>query len=135
VIRSIVLPQTLTLRKGDGQMRIFPGMEWLPNALETLIEPNYPHIRVIAGSSTDPEITADGKRVLLFCSPNYLGLSNHPEVCRVSKDVLDQYGAGTNGSGIVSGYTELHQQLEERLADYLHVESVKCTPLSRQLSA
>jgi len=105
-------------------MSIFPGMEWLPHALETVIEPNYPHIRVIAGSSTDPEITADGKRVLLFCSPNYLGFSNHPDVCRVSKDVLDQYGAGTNGSGIVSGYTDLHQQLEERLAEYLHVESV-----------
>jgi glycine C-acetyltransferase len=99
-------------------------MDWLPGTLAKALDPIYPKIRSISGSSTDPEIIADGRRVLLFCSPNYLGLSNHPDMRQAAKEAIDLYGVGTNGSGIISGYTDLHQQLEEKLADFMQTESV-----------
>lgn len=91
--------------------------------LSAAVEAAYPHIRTIKGSSTDPEIIADGRKVLLFCSPNYLGLSNDPRVCRSFCEVVNEYGVGTNGSGIVSGYTDIHQQLEEKFAAFMNEES------------
>ena len=83
----------------------------------------FPEIKVISGSSTDPEVVAGGKRVLLFCSPNYLGLSNNPEVNSAAKMAIDEYGIGTNGSGIVSGYIDLYRDLEKELAQMMGAES------------
>lgn len=90
--------------------------------LATAVDAVYPDIRTIAGSSTDPVIVADGKEVLLFCSPNYLGLAND---VRVRQSFVDAaaYGAGTVGSGVVSGYTDFHQQAEERFARFMAEES------------
>lgn len=104
-------------------MKDYPGiMDWFPSASKAL-DAIYPSIRVISGSSTDPEIIADGKKVLLFCSPNYLGLANHPDIKRVSKDAIDLYGAGTVGSGIISGYTDVHEEVERRIARFMEYES------------
>lgn len=91
--------------------------------LSAAVEAVYPHIRTISGPATDPEIIADGRKVLLFCSPNYLGLSNDPRICRSFHEAVDRYGVGTNGSGIVSGYTDIHRQLEEKFAAFVNEES------------
>lgn len=91
--------------------------------LTGVIEEMYPSLRTITGSSTDPEIEVDGRRVLLFCSPNYLGLSNDPRVNNSFKNAVDKYGAGSNGSGIVSGYTDQHKRVEERFASFTKEES------------
>lgn len=91
--------------------------------LSTTIESMYPHIRVISGSSTDPEIIADGRKVLMFCSPNYLGLSNDSRVRQSFLEAINGYGVGTNGSGVVSGYTDIHKMVEEKFADHMKEES------------
>ncbi|MEI8143811.1 MAG: aminotransferase class I/II-fold pyridoxal phosphate-dependent enzyme [Candidatus Berkelbacteria bacterium] len=91
--------------------------------LSAAVETVYPHIRVISGSATDPEIIADGQKVLLFCSPNYLGLSNDFRICQSFHEAVNGYGVGTNGSGIVSGYTDIHKQLEEKFAAFMNEES------------
>lgn len=70
---------------------------------------------------TDPqgaEITLDNKKYLNFCSNDYLGLANHPELVKAAKAALEKYGTGSGGSSLITGYTDVHQRLEEALAEF-----------------
>jgi 8-amino-7-oxononanoate synthase len=67
--------------------------------------------------------------VLFVCSPDYLGLSNHPAVIRAFQQVTARYGAGTVGSGIISGYTSAHQQVEGRSAAVVTPQLPSLSPL------
>lgn len=67
----------------------------------------------------------DGKEqeALCFCSNNYLGLANHPEVVEAGVKGLEQYGAGTASVRFICGTFTPHLQLEERIARFLGAES------------
>ncbi|CAM3471396.1 8-amino-7-oxononanoate synthase [Parendozoicomonas haliclonae] len=65
-----------------------------------------------------PEVVIDGKPVLAFCSNDYLGLANHPEVIRSFQNAANQYGVGGGASHLVNGHSRAHQQLEEELAAF-----------------
>ena len=65
----------------------------------------------------------NGKRVLQFASNNYLGLCNHPEIMNASKTAASKYGTGSTGSRLLSGTTELHEELEKALAEFQFSES------------
>jgi 8-amino-7-oxononanoate synthase len=91
--------------------------------LTTAAQNIYPDIRTICSCPTDPEVLIQGHPTLLMCSPNYLGLSSHPEVIRAFQQATQRYGAGTVGSGIISGYTAAHQQVEEDLAQFMNAEA------------
>lgn len=66
----------------------------------------------------------DGKKVLSFCSNDYLGLANHPDVINSFKQAADKYGVGSGSAHLVSGHTTEHHVLEEELATYMGVERV-----------
>ena len=51
-------------------------------------------LRVLSGPSA-PWCVVDGKKVLMFCSNNYLGLSNHPKLKEAAKRAVDSHGAGS----------------------------------------
>jgi len=73
-------------------------------------------------SAADREVTVDDgagrlRRMLMFGSNNYLGLANHPAVIERVRDAVAQYGAGIGGPPLLNGFTKLHRELEERLAD------------------
>ncbi len=71
-----------------------------------------------------PEATIDGLgEVLVFCSNNYLGLANHPEVVEAGHQGLDRYGAGTASVRFICGTFACHRALEERIADFLGTEA------------
>jgi len=61
--------------------------------------------------------------VLVFCSNNYLGLANHPEVVAAGQEGLKTYGAGTASVRFICGTMECHRQLEERIAAFLGTEA------------
>lgn len=61
-------------------------------------------------------ISVDGRQLLSFCSNDYLGLANHPDVVSAFKRGLDQYGAGSGASHLVTGHSAAHHALEEELA-------------------
>lgn len=82
-----------------------------------------PRIQTMQKCPTDPDVVIGGRDVLLMCSPNYLGLSNDAGVVRAFRDATTKYGAGTAGSGILSGYTEPHRQVEQDLAWFMQEES------------
>jgi len=77
----------------------------------------YPYFRVIT-SSDGPVVTVDGRELVMLGSNNYLGLTHHPEVLKAAHDAIDRYGAACTGSRFLNGNLDLHEQLEEELADF-----------------
>lgn len=80
---------------------------------------------MLDGPGARMSLLVDGRprRVLNFASYNYLALSKHPETVAAAKAALDQYGVGACGSPILSGMTDLHRRLEERLSAFLGREA------------
>jgi 8-amino-7-oxononanoate synthase len=77
----------------------------------------YRHRRV-AESATGREITMGGKRLLNFCSNDYLGLANDSRVCAAFVQGAEKWGVGSGASHLVSGHTAAHHALEEALAEF-----------------
>ncbi|MFW1677497.1 8-amino-7-oxononanoate synthase [Pontibacter sp. JAM-7] len=69
-------------------------------------------------SPQGPEVTVDGRTCLAFCSNDYLGLANHPDVIRALQDAADIYGVGGGASHLVNGHSQAHHALEEALAEF-----------------
>lgn len=66
-----------------------------------------------------PHIVVDGKPYLSFCSNDYLGLANHPQLIAALQQGAQLYGAGAGAAHLVSGHTQPHEQLEHALADFV----------------
>jgi 8-amino-7-oxononanoate synthase len=81
----------------------------------------YRRMRMVSGPQ-GPRVLLDGKRVLLLCSNNYLGLADHPQVREAAAAAAMRYGAGAGASRLVSGNMTLHRRLEERLAEFKRSE-------------
>lgn len=77
----------------------------------------------IITSPQGAEITLDsGKKVLNFCSNNYLGLSSHPEVIQAAKDTLDSHGFGMSSVRFICGTQDIHKKLEHTIAGFYGTE-------------
>jgi len=74
-------------------------------------------IRILQGPST-PWCNVDGKKVLMFCSNNYLGLSNHPKLKEAAIKAVQTHGAGSGSVRPIAGTMDIHIELEERLAKF-----------------
>lgn len=85
----------------------------------------YPYFREIQ-SDQDTEVMIDGKKVLMFGSNSYLGLTNHPKVKEAAKAAIDKYGTGCAGSRFLNGTLDLHIKLEEKLASLVGKEGALC---------
>lgn len=89
------------------------------------------NVRTI-GSAQGAWLIVDGKRVLNFCSNNYLGLANHPQMNEAAKKAIDTFGVGPAAVRTIAGTISLHIELEKRLAawkgveDALYVQSGFC---------
>ncbi len=67
-------------------------------------------------SAQEPEVTRDGKRLILLASNNYLGLATDPRVTEAAAEAARRWGAGTGSARLISGAMRLHDDLEARLA-------------------
>jgi glycine C-acetyltransferase len=65
----------------------------------------------------------DGKEVITLSSNNYLGLNTHPKLMAAAAEAVRDYGAGSGAVRTIAGTMTLHEQLEQRLADFKHVEA------------
>lgn len=81
----------------------------------------YPYFRAIE-SDQDTEVTIDGKKVLMFGSNAYTGLTNHPKVKEAAIEMTRKYGTGCAGSRFLNGTLDIHRQLEQRLARFVGKE-------------
>ena len=74
--------------------------------------------RKIIDGPQQVHLTSNGQSVLSFCSNDYLGLANHPEIARQLKQGVDVYGVGSGAAHLVSGHSRAHHELEQVLAEY-----------------
>jgi glycine C-acetyltransferase len=77
----------------------------------TITTPQDVHIRV-----------SDGDQVLNLCANNYLGLSEHPEIAKAAHQGIEQWGYGLSSVRFICGTQAIHQQLEQRLSEFLGTE-------------
>jgi glycine C-acetyltransferase len=76
----------------------------------------------IMGSAADAWMVVDGKRVLNFCTNNYLGLANHPRMKEAAARAIEEWGVGPAAVRSIAGTQALHVELERRLAEFKGVE-------------
>jgi 8-amino-7-oxononanoate synthase len=70
-------------------------------------------------ASRGHHLVMEGKRYLNFSSNNYLGLAKHPAIIKACQRALTAYGVGSGSAYLVTGYTSVHRELEEALANFL----------------
>lgn len=83
----------------------------------------YPYFTPIS-SEQNTEVLVNGKKVLMFGSNSYLGLTNHPKIKEAAKAAIDKYGTGCAGSPFLNGTLDIHIQLQDELAEFLGKDGV-----------
>jgi len=83
----------------------------------------YPYFRTIS-SAQDTEVVMNGQKVLMLGSNSYLGLTNDPRIKEAVGKAVSKYGSGCAGSRFLNGTLDLHLELEEELAKWIHKEAV-----------
>jgi len=97
--------------------------DWITQEIDGLKKAGlYNRIRTI-GSPQGAWLVVDGKKVLNFCSNNYLGLANHPDIVAAAKKATDEMGVGPAAVRSIAGTMTLHVELEKRLAAFKGVEA------------
>jgi len=98
-------------------------LDWIQQEIDGLKEAGLLNrIRTIS-SPQGAWLVVDGKRVLNFCSNNYLGLANHPRLVANARANLEKYGCGPAAVRSIAGTLDLHLELERRLAAFKGVEA------------
>jgi glycine C-acetyltransferase len=97
-------------------------LTWLENELQGLKDQGlFNTIRTI-GSAQGAWIIVDGKRVLNFCSNNYLGIADHPRLKEAAQQAIGKYGVGPAAVRSIAGTLDLHVEFERRMAAFKGVE-------------
>ena len=106
-----------------SQIRTDP-LGYLATELDALREQNlYRPLRILSGRQQVHSVM-DGRPVISLSSNNYLGLTTHPHLVASAAKAVRELGVGTGAVRTIAGATELIEQLEQRLADFKHVEAV-----------
>jgi glycine C-acetyltransferase len=97
-------------------------LQWISDEMNALQEQGLViNIRTI-GSACGPWMIVDGKRVLNFCTNNYLGLANDLRLRDAAKKAIDDWGVGPTAVRSIAGTLELHREFERRIAAFKGVE-------------
>ena len=97
--------------------------QWIDEEIEALHKAGlYNNIRTLS-SPQGAWLVVDNKKVLNFCSNNYLGLANHPSLVHAAQAAANQYGIGPAAVRSIAGTMDLHLTLEKRLAAFKRVEA------------
>jgi glycine C-acetyltransferase len=93
-------------------------LDWIDEELEKLRAAGlYNRIRTL-GSAQGAWLDVDGKRVLNFCSNNYLGLANHPRLIEAARAAMETHGVGPGAVRTIAGTMDLHVRFDERIAKF-----------------
>jgi glycine C-acetyltransferase len=98
-------------------------LQWIHDEIQKLKDDGlFNRIRTLS-SPQGAWLVVDGKRVLNFCSNNYLGLANHPAIVAAVQAAVSRYGVGPAAVRSIAGTMDLHLELERRLAAFKGVEA------------
>ncbi len=99
------------------------SLKWLDRELSAIREKGLFRDLTELETGQTPEVSIGGRKYILLGSNGYLGLSVHPEVKKAAAAALEKYGTGSGGSRLVSGTTDLHRRLEEKIAAFKKTEA------------
>lgn len=100
------------------------ALGWIVKQVKDLKDQHLYNNIVTVGSPVGPEMIVNGKKVLNFCSNNYLGLANHPKLKAGAISAIKKFGVGPAAVRTIAGTTSLHKKLEEKLAKFKKAEAV-----------
>ena len=103
-------------------MDIFEKCHGFTAAKEAMAVGIYPYFLPLT-ENEGTEAVYQGRRLIMCGSNNYLGLTTHPKVQQAALDAIHRFGTSCTGSRFVNGSLELHQQLEQELAEYVGKEA------------
>ena len=99
------------------------SLEWIEDELRDIRGENLFRTLTEIASGQSPEILIGGKKHILLASNSYLGLSTDPRVMDAAARALAKYGTGSGGSRLVSGSSDLHAELERKIAEFKSTEA------------
>ena len=82
----------------------------------------YKHERIIVSPQSGEITLKNGQKALNFCANNYLGLANNPQLIAAAKEALDTHGYGMASVRFICGCSDLHKQLEAKIAEFFGTE-------------
>ena len=97
--------------------------EWIKDELSLIHDKKLFRLLTELETGQSPEVTIEGRNYILLGSNSYLGLSVDPKVVESAKLALEKYGTGSGGSRLVSGSSDLHRMLEEKIAEFKNTEA------------
>ena len=108
---------------GPAPLGLFDKVRAFTGAAEVRALGLYPYFRTIS-SAQDCEVVIGGRKVLMFGSNSYLGLTNHPKIKEAARAAVRKYGSGCAGSRFLNGTLDIHLELEEALGGLVGKEAV-----------
>ncbi|MCL2408159.1 MAG: aminotransferase class I/II-fold pyridoxal phosphate-dependent enzyme [Oscillospiraceae bacterium] len=103
-------------------MDLFEKCENYTTAKDVIAMGIYPYFHALS-TYQDCVVTIEGRRTIMLGSNNYMGLTSDPRVINAAVEAANQFGSGCSGSRFLNGTLVLHNQLEEKLAEFLNKES------------
>ncbi len=98
-------------------------LNWIQDEIHNLQEAGlFNRIRTL-GSPQGAWLVVDGKKVLNFCSNNYLGLANDPRLVKAAAEAMNKYGVGPGAVRSIAGTMQIHLELEKRIAEFKGVDA------------
>jgi 8-amino-7-oxononanoate synthase len=91
----------------------------LHDALERLDEQGLRRSRRVLESPQGERVRVDGRKLLAFCSNDYLGLADHPALIAAAREGAELWGVGAGASHLICGHHAAHKMLEGRLAEFV----------------
>ncbi len=94
-------------------------MDDIRNSLQFICDHGlFPEVETTIGCTASDEVAVDGRKVLLFCSNDYLGLASGAKLKTAAHEAIERYGVGSGGSRLVSGSSDIQEQLEREIAEF-----------------
>jgi glycine C-acetyltransferase len=97
-------------------------LSWIDDDLELLKSQGFYKTFRVVETPNEAEIIVDGKKVLNFCSNNYLGFANNSKIKKAAVLALETFGVGAGAVRTISGTNKLHQELETKIASFKKTE-------------
>ena len=93
-------------------------LEFITQELESLKQSGLYRTLKTIEKTEGAKVWIGGKKLVCFCSNDYLGLSNHPKVKEKTIEIIKRFGVGAGASRLISGNTIIHEELEKKIAKF-----------------
>ena len=99
------------------------AMGWMKAEYDEIVKNGFDWRPPILEGPSAPRCKVDGKQMIMFCSNNYLNLSNHPRLIEAAVNAAKSHGAGSGSVRPIAGNMDLHIELEQKIAKFKHREA------------